>query len=162
MEIVMNTVKRTYIPASQQGAVLVTSLVFLVILTLLAVTSMSTSTLEERMSASSQEINRAFQAAESGVELAMTDDLAFNTAHRRELDGTADDTYDINVTGIGDYNAEVDVNAIYLQKTRPPRGSRWDSGFSLYHFDVSGTSRTVTGASTTIHAGAWQVGPDAY
>ena len=158
----MKTTIHSNLPVSQSGAVLVTSLVFLVILTLLALTSMTTTTMEERMSASSQEINRAFQAAESGVEFAMTDEAAFNTAHRLELDGTADDTYDVNVTNIGDYSAEVDVNAIYVQKTRPPRGSRWDSGFSLYHFDVSGSSRTATGASSTIHAGAWQVGPDAY
>ena len=158
----MKTIHQSKLPVTQRGAVLVTSLVFLVILTLLAVTSMSTTTMEERMSASSQEINRAFQTAETGVEIAMNDELAFNTAHRMELDGTAGDTYDVTITGIGDYNAEVDVNSVYVQKTRPPRGSRWDSGFSLYHFDVSGSGRTATGARSTIHAGAWQVGPDAY
>ena len=158
----MKTTIRSNLPVTQRGAVLVTSLVFLVILTLLALTSMTTTTMEERMSASSQEINRAFQAAETGVELAMTDEQAFDTAHRREFDGTANDTYDKSTSGIGDYNAETDYNAIYLQKTRPPRGSRWDSGFSLYHFDISAIGRTGTGAHTTIHAGAWQVGPDAF
>jgi type IV pilus assembly protein PilX len=162
MEKPMKTFIGSHSPEKQRGAVLVTSLVFLVILTLLAVTSMSTSTLEERMSASSQEINRAFQAAETGVELAMNDEEAFNTNHRFEFDGTANDTYDKTESNIGQYNAETEYNAVYVQKTRPPRGSRWDSGFSLYHFDVSGSGRTATGASTTIHAGAWQVGPDAY
>ena len=58
---------------NQHGAVLVTALVFLVILTLLGITSMSTNTLEERMAGNSQDINRAFQAAESGLSAAFYD-----------------------------------------------------------------------------------------
>lgn len=144
----------------QQGAVLITALMFLVILTLLALTSMNTNTLEERMAANSQDINRAFQTAETGLELAMSDDDAFTTSNTEDLDGTASDPYDKSMTGIGDYDAEVEYNAVYRQKTRPPRGSKWDQSFALYHFDLSATGRTAGGATTTVHGGAYQVGPD--
>jgi len=144
----------------QDGAVLITALIFLVILTLLALTSMNTNTLEEKMAANSQEINRAFQTAETGLDLAINDDDAFTTANKEELDGTAGDLYDKSLTNIGTYGAEVDYNAVYRQKTRPPRGSQWDQSFALYHFDMSATGSTQSGAMTKIHGGAYQVGPD--
>lgn len=149
------------IPNQQKGAVLITALVFLLILTILAVTSMTTNTLEEKMAANSQEINRAFQTAETGVEIAMSDEAAFSTANTKESDGTAGDPYpEKTMSGIGSYGATATYNAIYRQQTRPPRGSKWDSSFSMYHFDLSATGRTATGATTTIHAGAYQIGPD--
>ncbi len=157
----MRVTRQMPLRVKQEGAVLITALVFLVILTILAVTSMSTNTLEEKMAANSQETNRAFQAAETGVEIAMNDEAAFRTSNTKALDGTAGDPYDKTLTGIGTYGAEADYNAVYLQRTRPPRGSKWDSSFAIYHFDVSATGRTVSGAKTTIHSGAFQVGPDA-
>lgn len=51
----------------QAGAVLVTGLIFLVILTLLGITAMQTSTMEERMSGNARDRNIAFQAAEAAL-----------------------------------------------------------------------------------------------
>ena len=62
----------------QRGAALITALVLLVILTMLGLSSMSTNTMEERMSSNAQEKNRAFQAAEAGIEIAMTNADTFN------------------------------------------------------------------------------------
>lgn len=53
---------------SQQGAVLVFCLVFLTILTLMAVAGMDTSIVEERMAGNMQDYNQAFQAAEVALE----------------------------------------------------------------------------------------------
>lgn len=52
----------------QQGAVLVFCLVFLTILTLMAVAGMDTSLVEERMAGNMQDYNQAFQAAEVALE----------------------------------------------------------------------------------------------
>ncbi len=49
----------------QKGAVLVVSLMILLVLTLIGVTAMTTSTLEERMAGNLKDVNLAFQAAES-------------------------------------------------------------------------------------------------
>jgi Tfp pilus assembly protein PilX len=52
---------------AQGGAVLVIALLFLVLLTMLALTSMSGTTLEEKMAGQYRELNLAFQAAEAGL-----------------------------------------------------------------------------------------------
>ena len=51
----------------QRGVVLVTGLIFLVILTLLGVTAMQTTILEERMAGNLRDENLAFQAAEAAL-----------------------------------------------------------------------------------------------
>lgn len=53
--------------ARQTGAVLVVSLVFLLVITLIAVSSMRDTLLEEKMAGNSRDRNLAFQVAESGV-----------------------------------------------------------------------------------------------
>lgn len=153
---------------SQQGAVLITALMLLVILTILGITSMSTTTMEERMAANSQEINRAFQAASTGLEIVFNDGKAFDTRNTVDSNHTASDTYsdstdptkdksDDTVGGTG-YQARVTYDSVYRQSTSPPRGSGWDSTYAYYHFDLSSTGTTASGASSTVHGGAYQVG----
>jgi type IV pilus assembly protein PilX len=152
-----------YDAARQEGAALITALVMLVILTLLGLSSISTSTMEERMAANAQEINRAFQAASTGLEIAFTDETAFDTSLTVESDGTADDKYVKSNTGVGGtgsyaYNATSNYNSVFRQMTVPPRGSGWDSSYGYYHFQLSSTGTTDSGASSTVNAGAYQIG----
>ena len=51
----------------QRGATLVIALVFLLLLTLIGVTAMQTSTMQERMTGNTLDINRAFQSAEAAL-----------------------------------------------------------------------------------------------
>ena len=60
----MTTFTRT---PGQDGAALITSLIFLTILTLLGMSSMGTALLENRMAGNSRDRNLAFQAAEMGM-----------------------------------------------------------------------------------------------
>lgn len=142
----------------QSGAVLMTALVLLVIMTMLGLSSMSTSILEEKMAANSQDINRAFQSAESGLELAFSDEDAFNTSNTTDSDGTADDLYTPSATTIGYNGGSVTYNAVMLQAARPPRNSGWDASNAFYHFDLNATSITTAGSTTTVHGGAYQIG----
>ncbi len=57
----------THPDSRQRGAALVIALILLLVMTLLGVAALRTTTLEERMAANSQEHNRAFHAAESGL-----------------------------------------------------------------------------------------------
>jgi len=59
----------------EHGAVLITGLIFLVVLTLLGVAAMSINAQEERMAGNSRDLNIAFQAAESGLRDAELDIL---------------------------------------------------------------------------------------
>ena len=54
-------------PRRQRGAILIISLMFLVVLTMLALTTMGGITLEERMAGQYRDLNVAFQAAESAL-----------------------------------------------------------------------------------------------
>ena len=63
----------------QGGAVLVVSLILLVIITVLAVSGMNTATTEIAMARNKQNSENAFQAAEAGLEQALSQGL-FNTA----------------------------------------------------------------------------------
>jgi len=150
---------------NQNGAVLITALIMLVILTMLGLSSMTTTIMEERMAANSQEINRAFQAASSGLELVFSDEEAFNTSNTKDLDGTVNDNYFKTDTSVGGdpsdtyaYSASTEYNAVFLQQVSAPRGSGWDSTFAFYYFDLSASGSTNSGASSTLHAGAYQVG----
>ena len=154
--------KATFNFRRQDGAALLTALIFLVLLTMLVLSSMGTNVMEERMAANSQEINRAFQTAETGLETVMNDSDAFNTTNLAILDGTSGDTYDKPADTVGDYGAEVTYNSIFRQMTAPPRGSGWDSTMGYYHFDMRADA--IVGdpdkgaARTSIHGGAYQVG----
>lgn len=159
----MTQVTRTQTSTGQAGAVLFTSLVLLVLLTMLGLSTMFTSTMEERMAANSQEINRAFQAASTGLALAFDDPAAFDTTLTPENDGSATDLYaksdnTIGWTGLGGYTATTDYNSVFRQSTAPKRGSGWDSSYAYFHFHLSASGGTESGAISTLHGGAYQVG----
>lgn len=153
-----------YIARYESGAALVTALVLLTVVTLLAITSMSTNTLEEKMASNSQEVNRAFQTAETGLAKILVDDAAFNTTNSVDDNGTPfnpdDDVYDYSFTdsAVGTYTAETIYTAQYRQKTIPKRGTGWDTSMAFYHFDLAARGVTVTGVTAEHHAGAYQVG----
>lgn len=159
----------------QNGAVLLTALILLVMLTLLGLSSMSSTTMEERMASNTQLINRAFQAAATGIEIVFADGNAFDTRLTRASDGTAGDAYaGLNDTTIGggsatSYDAVATYNSVFVQNIPPPRGSGYDSTFNFYYFDLSATGCVVVDdndndcantaiAAHTQHLGAYQVG----
>lgn len=55
------------LPARQTGAVLVVALIMLLALTLIGVSGLSSTTMEERMAGNMRDINTAFQAAEAAL-----------------------------------------------------------------------------------------------
>ncbi|HEX5651161.1 MAG TPA: pilus assembly PilX N-terminal domain-containing protein [Steroidobacteraceae bacterium] len=86
------TVRKGPARARQQGAALVVGLLLLLVLTILAISGMTTASLEMLMAGNEQYQERAFQAADSAVERAITAGI-----------------YNTNAT-IGDYDPPVDPN----------------------------------------------------
>lgn len=54
-------------PARQRGAALMVSLIMLLLMTMIGVTSMQSTTMQEKMAGNVQDINKSFQAAEAAL-----------------------------------------------------------------------------------------------
>jgi Tfp pilus assembly protein PilX len=150
-------------PTSQSGAVLFTALVLMVLMTLLAVTMMGNTALDEKMAQNSQDKNRAFQGAETGIEMAIADAGTLNTSNTFNAAGV--NTFsqgDINTLGTAQtgYGVNVTYSSVFLQKTAVSRGSGFDTSFANYWFELQSLARTDTGASSTVSLGIFQVGAD--
>ena len=148
---------------AQRGAVLIISLIMLVILTLLGVTGMTTSSLEEKMAANSQEYGRAFQAAETALSQGFNNSEAWIKAFA--------DPYDTpggwQVLPMADATDGAGYTARFLNWTNPPLGSLYSSTtFQAAHFNFRSTGGTTTSADrtkpvvdVTINGGAYQIAP---
>ncbi len=145
-------------PRQQQGVVLVTALVFLVILTLLGITAMSTNTLDERMASNSQDLNRAFQAAESGITKAFfsAGTFAGTTTGFTSAGSHAD---------LGVYKSDLNFNSNYSGSS-PISFTNINSAasagtFKYHYFNVESTSTLQsrgTEMTNTVGAGARVIG----
>ena len=158
------------LPEAQSGAVLFTALVMMVLMTLLAVTMMGNTAIDERMAQNSQEQNRAFQAAETGIEMALANNASLSTSNGFDATGnntflgedktssSGDDrVFSQNTEGEG-YGVSIEYTSVFLQKTPVTRGSGFDSSFANYWFEIQSKARTDTGASSTVALGMFQVG----
>lgn len=129
---------------SQSGAALIVGLLLLLVLTLLAVSSVNTSSLELTMAGNSQMQENAFQAAETGIEQAMFTGI-FNPANLVPPAATAG-----TVTGSTEtYSALISTQ---LSGTPQPAlwGNSWNS-FVTYHFEVRSSGSTTVRASQAIN-----------
>ena len=153
----MNTAPRKQIPAqrilasaSQRGAALVVGLVLLMILTLLAISGMNTSTLELQMAGNFQFSQNAFQAAEIGLQRAMsTDKFATNIASatpKTLITGSETDTPDTYESKITFRLREERRDRAAAAAGRPRVQHRREHGFSAYHFEAESTGRSQRGA----------------
>lgn len=133
----MKTVTR--IPARQSGAALVMGLVLLLVLTVLAISGMSTSTLELQMARNAQLGHNAFQSAEVGIERAMHSGN-YNTGTQPPLTSTP---YRFSAAmTFNPRNGETDV---------PSGGYSMGvgTGFKAFHFDVTSTGTADRNATST-------------
>jgi len=134
-------------PARQRGVTLAVSLVLLLAITIIGVSSLTTTSLEERMAGNIQELNRAFQTAESGLNQAFANSADFSLAQ----------TVTSTVTNS---HAFAEANTDFKQFTKPRRGSGWSAKeFSSAHFETASTGTTNSGATATVHQGAYQIMP---
>lgn len=128
-----------YSQKKQQGAALVVGLVLLVVITVLAISGMNTATTELAMARNDQNYENAFQAAETGLENALSAG-AFNTTAAPVAVTTIINTHDSVIAQI-DYEdwSIVPDKAFSL-------GS--GSGVSAYHFVATATAKSERAAGT--------------
>jgi type II secretory pathway pseudopilin PulG len=133
--------------------VLIVAMVILVILTLLGVTAMNTSSLEEKMASNTQEQVRTFQAAETGISQAGKDTDAFNPK------GTcgASDVVSIDFAGSG--NSHTYCSTFMGWSAIPPGGELWGAGFRAANWNFRSTGTSGSNRSKTLNGGAYQIAP---
>lgn len=134
------------------GAALVMSLVILLILTILGITAMGTSSLEQKMAGNMQEATRAFEAAESGLSRAFATPGSFNLFNKQ----TSNFSFDSGKSGSATIVTE------YIQTTPAKRGSGFSATqFDAANFDQVSTGTTITNAKVVIHQGVKLMVPKA-
>jgi len=139
--------KSNIIKRKQSGAALVVGLVMLSILTLLAITAMNTSSTELIMAGNEQFRERAFQAAEAGVEMA-TKNLASVPqtgaaieSKNQPIASQTDDNYSISSVYIGEDNDIPGYNA----------------SFSGLHYRIDSTGKSRRNAISAHQQGAYVI-----
>ena len=151
----------------QQGSALFVSLVFLMILTILGVSSMGTARLELKMAANSQFANQAFQASESGIEATLRETDIYATA---DTDGV-DHAYCFNQVDGGpficdgtNYAERVQTNTLYETTGHVPIGGyslglNSNTSVKAHHFRILSLGEAPAGAQDTHVQGIFIVGP---
>ena len=147
------------VPKKQVGMVLVMALVMLTVLTLIGVTSMSTATLEMKVAGNMQQRNTAFQAAQSRLAFAGSQDDSNPINYLIAIDLT-NPPYPVQTCNPSDgcingadWMATADVNYISCGKGA---GSSLEAGkgFSYRTFEIMATGQTLTGSSRSVQVGA--------
>lgn len=146
----MNKIARTH----ESGAVLIVAMIILVILTLLGVTAMNTTSLQERIASNTQEQVHAFQAAETGLNQAFADNLAY------DISGTY--TGGATPTPFAGSADSASYIPTFLGFSPPPPGSLYSAtSFQAAHFNFRATGTSATNLSIVLNGGAFQIAPKA-
>ena len=139
--------------AQQRGAVLIVSLILLVALTLIGVSVMNTSQLEERMASNAQEVVQAFQSAETGLSQAYDNPNSWDPVNDLVQAPQA------IVSAVGRTD-QVGYTVRYLVDTKPPVGSLYDAvNFGAAHFDFESNGTSQSQLESTVHGGGRRIVP---
>lgn len=134
-------------PSRQGGAALVIGLILLLVLTLLAVSGMNTASLELVMAGNEQYRQRAFQAADTGIEEALTILPGGTVAQSCVPEPVTDkDTAD----GTGDHYT---VTAQYRGDSTP-KGVFTVDGYADINYQIVSTGKSARNAQTELTEGA--------
>ena len=160
-----------------RGAALVIGLILLLILTVLAISGMGTAVLELQMAGNEQYQERAFQAADAGIERAVMSGI-YNTSVRiGTYTDTADGAIPVRGTGTRDCVKEVDESGAatgdssdcyeYFMRfdedagttAVPGGGYSLGTGFEAYHFNVDSYGTSSRDAASDHSQSFYIVGP---
>ena len=147
--------KMLLMPQKQTGVVLVMALVMLTVLTLIGISAMSRSTMEMKIASNMQQHNVAFQAAQSRLAFAGSNDSANPINYLLAGNPPEDQTCNLDdgcLNGTG-WTAEAIVKYTDCGKGI---GSSLESGkgFSYRTFEIMATGNTATGSSRSVQTSA--------
>ena len=149
------------LPVAQTGVVLVMALVMLTVLTLIGITSMSSSTLEMKIAGNMQQRNTAFQAAQSRLAFASSDDMSNPINYLIAIPDLKDrSTWPVQTCNLEDFCVNADdwlaKAEVRYSSCSKGIGSSLEAGkgFSYRVFEIEGTGETLTGSSKSVQMSA--------
>lgn len=125
--------------ARQQGAALAISLIFLLVLTLIGITAMSTTTMQERMAGNLRDTGLAFQAAESALAEAEATVQGFLTAPNPAGCTSACDVWPDNAVDAADQDAAwwaANAQQFGADATQELAGLNADPRYTIREYDI--------------------------
>jgi type IV pilus assembly protein PilX len=137
--------------ARQRGAALVVGLVLMLALTVLGISGINTATLELTMAGNTESANDAFQAAETGIDIAIA---------QKNWSTTAPTVVPQTPLGDGTYTTRAVTNNTACTIV-PDRAfsAGVTGGVMAWHFDVRSTGTGPRGASSTHNQSFYVAGP---
>lgn len=135
----------------QRGVALAVALVVLLILTILGISALVSTALEGLMAGNVQEKNRAHQAAETGIDVALARADAYVAVFGQEV--TGGDTV---------FNASYRYRNTYQGLTDPPPSGKPNSKtgkIKVHRFRTVSDGTANSGATVTLTQGMYQTGP---
>ena len=148
---------RTFIRNHRQsGAALIVGLVLMTVLTLLAVSTMRTATLELAMAGNTQYHEQAVQLAEAGIDDAVRRISALTLPLQVQDGWSTSFTETVDIEGIEQGRYEVAVN--YLSCGTPPEGSQVQNQAIFFEIESTGFS-VARGARSSLVQGFWRYHP---
>lgn len=144
---------------AQQGAALVVGLLLLLVLTVLGISGLVMATMELQMAGNQQFQERAFQAAEAGIEQAMRSPN-LNTTYTPAVPLTGTATVSAGTSGQADtadtklyFDTEAGITPV------PGGGYSLGTGLQAYHFVVESAGESARGATDTHVQSFYVLGP---
>lgn len=144
-------------PSRETGAALVVSLVILLILSVIGISALMGTALESKMAGNVQEMNRAFQAAETGIDNAIVVD---GVQESGTLSGS------VSLSSGDDPSrvlATVSYGSTFCCFAKPPRKTTiifGDKAGRSARFETASTGRAGIGAKTKLTQGWYKMAPN--
>lgn len=154
--VAVTSIRGQRLPNRENGAVLIISMVILLVLTLIGVAGLTNTALEEKMSSNTQEVHRAFQAAETGISVTVKTPDAF------DLDHDVGNPKALPSADLGTQGEKYASDTGFQSWSIPPVGSGYSAvHFQTANFEIESVGESRGGARKELIAGAYQVAPKA-
>ena len=136
----------------QKGAVLVMALVMLTVLTLIGVSSMSSSTLELKVAGNTQQHDIAFQAAQTIIDIAASEDPLNTNNYQVFVTDPANPLFEQTINYASADGEATAQAATYWVGCKKNIGSSLEEGKApaSNFFNVRATGQTITGSSSSV------------
>ncbi len=153
-------------PRRERGAALVVGMILLLVLTVLGISGMITAALELQMAGNTQFQERAFQAAEQGIEAVVTDPNLSTNWTMANMTNSGSSTYaaqnkqaNVGSPATDQYNTQTYYDTAAGATAVPGGGYSLGTGLEAYHFVTQSVGQSARGSRDMHTQSFYLLGP---